>query len=281
MSTLVTYAKALKGALPVVGASGDELPQGLVVEGGATVQRERLTAYAHVCGFRLRDEAPSTYVHVLGFPLQMDLMTRGEFPFAVLGLVHLENRIEQRRAVRVGEEIAYQVHAERLRPHARGQMFDLVMHATVDGEDVWRGTSTYLRKGGGGASGEAKGAKERQAAPDTSGEGDATWTVPEHIGRSYGGVSGDRNPIHLHQATARLFGMPRPIAHGMWLKARCLAALEGVVPEAHEVAVRFKLPVPLPSKVLFSSQPDGDGRAFAVRAARDGKPHLDGRVGPA
>ena len=52
------------------------------------------------------------------------------------------------------------------------------------------------------------------------------------IGRRYGAVSGDRNPIHLYPLTARLFGFRRAIAHGMWTKARCLAALEGRLPEA-------------------------------------------------
>ena len=56
--------------------------------------------------------------------------------------------------------------------------------------------------------------------------------VPGDIGRRYAAVSGDRNPIHLYPLTARAFGFPRAIAHGMWLKARTLAALEGRLPEA-------------------------------------------------
>ena len=36
---------------------------------------------------------------------------------------------------------------------------------------------------------------------------------------------------------ARLFGFPRAIAHGMWTKARCLAALEGRLPDAYTVDV--------------------------------------------
>jgi acyl dehydratase len=75
--------------------------------------------------------------------------------------------------------------------------------------------------------------------------------------------------------------MPRPIAHGMWTKARCLAALEGVVPEALEVDVRFKLPVFLPSKVDFSSWDENGGRGFALHSHGSGKPHLTGTAKPA
>ena len=102
----------------------------------------------------------------------------------------------------------------------------------------------------------------------------AHWRVPGDIGRRYAGVSGDRNPIHLHGLTAKLFGMPRPIAHGMWLKARCLGELEPSLPDAFTVSVRFKLPLFLPAQVAFGTRDD----AFEVRDASSGKPHLSGEL---
>lgn len=65
-----------------------------------------------------------------------------------------------------------------------------------------------------------------------------------------------------------------PIAHGMWLKARCLALLEGTLPDAYAVEVAFKLPVPLPGTVTFSS----DRGKFSLHDAKNEKPHLEGRV---
>jgi acyl dehydratase len=59
----------------------------------------------------------------------------------------------------------------------------------------------------------------------------ARWWVPADAGRRYAPLSGDWNPIHLNALAARLFGFRRAIAHGMWVKARCLAALEGRLPE--------------------------------------------------
>jgi hypothetical protein len=64
----------------------------------------------------------------------------------------------------------------------------------------------------------------------------------------------------------------------MWLEARCLAALEGRVPEAAAIEVRFKLPLPLGSKVAFTSRETPSGREFALVSARDGRPHLAGSV---
>ncbi len=98
------------------------------------------------------------------------------------------------------------------------------------------------------------------------------------LGRRYGSVSGDRNPIHMHALSARLFGFPQAIAHGMWTKARCLAALEARLPDAYTVAVSFKRPILLPGRVRFDARDDG---SFTVRSAeRPETIHLEGTVTP-
>jgi acyl dehydratase len=84
----------------------------------------------------------------------------------------------------------------------------------------------------------------------------------------------------MHDMPAKLLGFPRTIAHGMWTKARCLAALESRLPASYDVEVRFRRPVPLPSTVTFGAADEDDAMRFAVRAARDGAPHLDGRISP-
>jgi acyl dehydratase len=279
MSLAGSYGRALLRQLPVVGAHGDALPDAVETLEGATISQDSVREYDEVCGFRLSDVAPPTYLHVLAFPLAMRLMTSGDFPFKVMGLVHIGNRIEQRRAVRAGEEIDLRVHAEGLRSHDRGRQFDIVSEAFADGVSIWLEHSTYLRRESSGSSGSSgSSSRDRETAPPTHG---AVWRVPGDAGRRYAAVSGDRNPIHMHGLTARAFGQPRPIAHGMWLEARCLAALEGRVPEANVSEVRFKLPVPLGSKVAFTSHETGAGaREFALVSAKDGRPHLTGSVAP-
>jgi hypothetical protein len=281
------YPKALVGAIaaPVrrvpglralAGGDGRELPDLELVLGDVVLDRDHLTSYDRVCGFRLRDEVPATYPHVIAFPLSMQVMTDRAFPFPVIGLVHIRNRIEQLRALRLGERLTMRVRPEGLAPHDRGTQFDLVAEATVGGEPVWRSQSTYLHREGSGSDGGGR-RDERPAPPEPS----AVWSVPGDIGRRYAGVSGDRNPIHLRRVTSLPFGFPRPIAHGMWLKARCLAAHEGLLPAAYAVDVSFKLPVVLPARVAFASWSDGDGRGFSLHDEGTGKPHLRGTVEPA
>jgi hypothetical protein len=255
------YARILLGA---VRRRPDALPADELTR-RVEVDREALAAYDRVCSFRLRDELPPTYPHVLAFPLAMELMSSRSFPFSPLGLVHVGNRIEQLRPLRADEPLDLRVWAAGLAPHARGTQFELIGEAAVGGEVVWRDRSTYLHREGGRDS-----SSRRDSPPQAS----AVWTVPGDIGRRYARVSGDANPIHLHPLAAKALGQPTAIAHGMWTKARCLAALEGELPAAFAVDVRFKLPLRLPARAAFSY---ADG-AFAVHDARSGKPHLEGQI---
>ncbi|WP_019812732.1 MaoC/PaaZ C-terminal domain-containing protein [Saccharomonospora saliphila] len=284
------YPKAALGGLRKSG--GDALPDIEYVRSGVSADPAHLAAYDRVCGFRLGDDVPATYPHVLAFGMQIALMTEPDFPFPLLGMVHVANRITQRRPVRVGETFDLRVRVRDLRPHEKGRQFDVVTELVPDGagesaEPVWTDVSTYLRRGGTGSGGqearpERRGTDLAQPAPN------AVWRVPADIGRRYAEVSGDRNPIHMHTLTARMFGFRSAIAHGMWSKARCLAAFEGRLPAAYTVDVRFKLPVLLPAKVAFTSWPTDDtgrrgvagGWAFELWNARKPKPHLTGTITP-
>jgi acyl dehydratase len=239
---------------------------------GVTVHRGHLAAYDEVCGYRLADRLPPTYPHVLAFPLALHLMSTPGFPLPLAGIVHVANRIEVLRPVDAGERLDLAVRAADLRAHERGRQVDLLATATVDGEVVWRGVSTYLRRE---KSAESRGEpRERPAPPAAS----AVWRVGREVGPRYAAVSGDRNPIHTSRLAARALGFPRTIAHGMWSKARCLAALEGRLPERYTVDVAFKLPVLLPATVDFSSVPADGGWSVALHGHGSGRPHLVGTV---
>ena len=270
------YVKAaaplLPGAsrLPWVAGGGGEMPELHRTRTGVRVDPEHLARYARVCGFRLRDEVPATYPHVLAFPMHMDLMTDGSFPFGAVGLVHVDNRIAVHRPVRIGDALDLTVRPSEVRAHPKGKAFSLITELRVDGDVVWEEASTFLRRGGG--SGEAAPKRRRKKDPGPP-PFRAEWKVPGDLGRRYAAVSGDSNPIHMHALSARLFGFPRAIAHGMWTKARCLAALESSLPPAFAVEVEFKKPILLPGRVRFAA----DESRFRVTGKEDAV-HLEGTV---
>jgi acyl dehydratase len=293
-SILPLYARAalpmIPGAslLPFVPGGGGEIPDGLDLElAGVTADPADVAAYARVCGFALRDTLPPTYPHMLAFPLHMAVMSDGSFPFGAVGLVHVENSIAQKRPIGIDEEMTIRVRPTKLQPHPKGKTFSLETEVLVDGKVAWESTSTMLRRGKSNGENAVPSAKrnEKRSRPsddfeslDADAPAAAEWKLPGDLGRRYGGVSGDRNPIHMHSLTAKPLGFPGAIAHGMWTKARALAQLESELPDSFEVEVRFRKPVLLPARVLFAERSEGKEILFAVRDARKGTPHLDGRV---
>jgi hypothetical protein len=273
--------------LPFIPGGGKEIPEIELTLPHVRAETERVAAYARVCGFSLRDHLPPTYSHVLAFPLHMAVMADGSFPFGAVGLVHVENQIVQHRRIGLDEELTIKVKPTKLEPHSKGRTFSLQTKVKAGNRIVWESTSTMLRRGGGngdGSQGKKTDAHHEggQIAPkvDADQEASAEWKLGGDLGRRYAAVSGDRNPIHMHAWTAKPLGFPRAIAHGMWTKARCLAALESRLPDAFQVDVRFRKPILLPSRVEFASTSQRDEIAFAVRDAKHGTPHLDGSVTP-
>ena len=282
LGTMVRAAlPALPGVnlLPGIKKTGSGLPELELRREDVRVTREEVDRYAAVCGFPIKDVAPVPYLHMLAFPLHMALMTDAAFPFPAIGSVHLENSITQYRPVAIGETVSLSLKADNLRNTTKGRAWDMVVKASVVGtegapdEVLWESVSTYLRVG--------KGDKENGdpgrsfTAIDAKGP---VWSLPDNLGRSYGAVSGDRNPIHLYPLTAKALGFPRQIAHGMWSLARCVAALENRLPDAVTVEAAFRKPIVLPGTVAFGQTRTGSGISFALTSPTTGAPHVVGRT---
>lgn len=278
-----TVPLLLKAAVPLVpglnrlpGLRRDSrvLPDLTLTRPGVRVDQGHVAAYSEVCGFPLTETLPLTYPHLLAFGLHLSIMTDASFPFPAIGTVHLENSVTQHRPIRATERLEVTARATNLRPHPKGRVFDMVTSVKSGEELVWEETSTFLRRGGGDGTAPDTGSDSLEHAPPSGVE----WRLPSSLGRTYAAVSGDHNPIHLYALTAKAFGFPRQIAHGMWSKARCVAALEGRLPDAVTVDVVFRRPVLLPGTVAFGSLRGTTGYAFSLTSPTSGAPHLLGQA---
>lgn len=230
------------------------------------VDPKRLEAYRKVCGFADNGLLPPTYPHILAFALQMQLLTAKAFPFPLLGLIHLSNRIRILRPMGGVHRVRVSVKVQNLQPHAKGATFELV--TTLDDQlgPLWEAESQMLCRGV-----KLEGEPVEEAFASTLSLAEvAHWKAPADIGRRYAKVSGDYNPIHLSAISAKLFGFPSAIAHGLWNKARTLAALTDHLPTANvEIAVQFRKPVRLPSEVTLMSSAAGSSGDFQLMGAGD------------
>ncbi|MER7480564.1 MaoC/PaaZ C-terminal domain-containing protein [Streptomyces sp. NPDC126510] len=247
-----------------------EFPRTRLVLPGVRVDLARLAAYERVCGFPVGEDAlPVTYPHVLGFPLAMRLMSGRDFPLPLLGLVHTSITVTRHERMPPGGKYELSVHVEGLAPHRRGTEATVVTEVLRGGALVWESSSTYLAR----HRTHRLTAVPREPEPSKPLPPVDEWRLAGDVGRRYGAASGDRNPIHLHPLTARLFGFPRAIAHGMWTVARCLAAQD--VPHWCHLRAEFRAPVLLPATVTYAAR---DGR-FELRGRED-RVHVTGDVYP-
>ena len=188
----------------------------------------------------------------------MAVMADGSFPFGAVGLVHIENTITQHRRIGIDEE---------LRLTVRPTGLAAAPEAAAPSASSPRPGSGARRPGrrsarccaAAAASNPATRNRRARTPAAASSPSSAEWRLGGDLGRRYAAVSGDRNPIHMHAWTAKPLGFKRAIAHGMWTKARCLAAVESRLPDAFRVDVRFRKPIFLPGRVEFLAEPRATG----------------------
>ncbi|WP_062637520.1 MaoC family dehydratase [Caballeronia arationis] len=279
------YGRALPGLFKRPHASA-EVPALRLVRPDVALDPEQIGRYARVCGFIPEHGVPLSFPHVLAFPLHLMLLTDPAFPWSAVGIVHLANSVRMRRALSAGQNLRIEVESGPLVAHEKGQAFTLHTRIYRRGEAVWEGDSVYLKRGAHGsnaASADARALPPTTTAVDTTPAPplvrEARWQLPAQLGRDYAKASGDFNPIHLHALTARAFGFPRAIAHGMWTLGRTLAALHpSKALAAANAHGDFKLPIFLPGETtLWSASPAAMKRDFEVRDLAGTRPHLRGQ----
>lgn len=255
--------------------TGRSLPE-LGVRCQVTVDPKHLARYRQICGVADAHLLPAAYPHILAFALQMQLLTDKRFPFPLLGLVHLENHIRVLRPLGGLGPFTVSVQVQDLQPHDKGVTFSLITQLHDQLGLLWEGDSRILcralRLDGKPAERETETALTQTTL--------AHWRAPADIGRRYARIAGDYNPIHMFAATAKLFGFPRAIAHGLWNKGRALAELGPRLPAAgYAVSVRFQKPVLLPAEVrLLASEPGSHGQFSLL--GQDELVHMSGSWQP-
>ncbi|MGH8242587.1 MAG: MaoC/PaaZ C-terminal domain-containing protein [Steroidobacteraceae bacterium] len=274
------FPRAVFGRRSALVPSGQAVPR---LEGeveSVLASARHLARYREVCGFADDSCLPLTYPHVLAMPLHFAILTHPRFPVRIMGLVHIANEVEHSRPLPAHRSYGLRSWVEGHRESDRGHKFDL--HTSLeDGQGTaWLEKSTLLARRAASGKPASRGARQvlRYEKP---GEGEPTTTadidVPRSMGRRYGWLSGDLNPIHLGDRCARLFGFERAVVHGMWSMARTLAALgAGALAAPVQVQAEFKFPLFMPAVARVEHWARDGRRVFVLKDAESERPHLAG-----
>lgn len=279
-STVELYGRAVAALLPVIGKSGPIKADAEVPDIGyklTTVPSDlnRQQEYCRTTGLQFGPHLPLTYPFVLQFPLVMKTLVDPKFPFGAIGSVHAENTIRRYRLIENGEPLSITAQAGNLREHRKGMLIDITSRFHVGSELVAEQVGTFLSQQRTSLSGGERGPALKDSTPPPP---DAVLSVDLGQIRNYAEASGDRNPIHMSNLSAKAFGFPQAIAHGMWSAAAAIANVEAQLPDAVEYKVRFGKPILLPAKVnLYTTRADG-GFDISLLNRRKGYPHLTATV---
>jgi acyl dehydratase len=247
---------------------------------GARADAARLEQYRQVCTLPDTGTLPLLYLHAMAMPLHMAILSHARFPLRLLGLVHWSNQIESLRPIGNDEVLDMHCTLDGIQATERGQSFAIHTTLSAKGSVAWRETSTFLSPLARSKSGKKPPADGSE--PDW-GQPVAQWAVAANAGRRFAGPSGDWNPIHVSALTARLFGYPRAIAHGMFSAARCLALLQARMPadQPLQLDLRFKRPLLIPGQVALHTHQDAqapDSKRFVLKVQATGEPHIEGLI---
>src|SRR3954471_4103684 len=274
------YPKIMVSRKPSLVPEGGAVPRIEARLAKVSIDRKHLASYSEICGAAAGATLPIAYPHVLATPLHLAMLGTEAFPVKIMGLVHVRNRIAMRQPLSAEEPAEIRSWIEGHRDTDRGQEFDLHTDYVVAGEALWEETCTFLARRR-LESGAKPGASSRalDGAPDGVAVQSSSFRAPAGLGRRYGFISGDVNPIHMSDLTARAFGFPRAIAHGMWSLGRLASDFESAQFDGGcELNVTFKLPIYMPAWLMLQRWEIDNGSAFALRDAQGEKPHLTGTL---
>ena len=275
----LSYTRVVASRKPSTMRDGQTVPRIEATLAAARPDPAHLARYAALCEVPRTDVVPIAYPHMLASGMHLAMLSSPAFPISVLGLVHVRNLIARERAQDPSEPLALRSRIEGHRDTERGQEFDLETEGRAGDSVVWRETCTFLARARGKRGTRPGVERDRESGTIGGPVTSTSFAAPAGLGRRYASVSGDYNPIHLADFTARPFGFKKAIAHGMWSLARCAAELgETDMAGRTTLDVAFKLPVYLPAWVILESRAGEGGSDFALKDSSGNKPYLTGTL---
>lgn len=240
---------------------------------------QQLLSYRQLCQLTPSDQLPPCWLSVLSFPLQLSLLTDPALPLPAMGLLHIRNQIRQWRPLPTKAKWQLQATLDTPQVYAKGVLLTINTVAYLQNELCWQQQAEYLYRTASTMSAAAI-PTALPADPILSLPALSQLSLAPALSRRYAWLSGDLNPIHLSALSARCFGLPAALAHGMHLKALILGRLAPTI-EAYKVDVNFSRPFYLPGQAQLSSALlDNGQQPFRLMQGAQQKPVLSGDILP-
>lgn len=168
------------------------------------------------------DILPPLYLCSLTGGFFMLILGHPQFPINSIGLVNTSTEVKihepiQKKWLEDGELKAIASIGE-VQEMTKGIEFEIFVKVSRGDHVVWSMVFRSLKLKKTQSSTPSKHyRKEEEVLGNGALIGTGSFKLPSDAGRTYAKLSYDWNPIHIHDYTAKLFGFPKAIAHGMWV----------------------------------------------------------------
>lgn len=245
---------------------------------GARAGREPIHRYAEACGLTPGDTYPLLYPHILVSPIQIDVISRPQFPLSPMGAVHTRMHVLHHGPIDAEAAVDIDCRLSGTRVLKAGVEFEFTTELRQGGQLLWESLSANLIRGK--KFGTAEEPSPLAQLPDPEGDlAEQHWSVPRDMGWRYAKITGDYNPIHISRLMAKFLGFDRDLIHGMWSAAKCLAQLPAAdLATPVRADLLFKGPVYMESDVTLRRASGDSGHLFDLYCGDNPRPVIRGRV---
>lgn len=231
-----------------------------------------LADFFALSGLPAGEDLSILHPHTVSFPMLMAVLSHPVFPLPIWRVLQVRNRMTQHEAIAPDAALDVTVRTGEARILEKGIEMDLCVTAEARGRVVFEAVNTFYSRGRFGVA-----QAEAPASPVIDGDPTTEWQMPVHGRLAYSRLSGDFNPLHLHDGYARRQGFARAFAHPQRAIGQCLAHLGAARHAAMRLETWIKGPVFYGARLALRAETRPEDGAFALHVDGDERPAIVGR----
>ncbi|PWJ41046.1 MaoC/PaaZ C-terminal domain-containing protein [Sediminitomix flava] len=240
----------------------------------AKIDDFQLSAYKAYFGFE-QAEVPLPFLYLMAQKAQIKLMVEQDFPLAIPGMVHLENKMHYYAEPNTNQAFVLETTME-IKAKEGSLLPVSIVKIYQDNVLIADSESLYLSKR---KSKGKKKKKEAEAKPLLREDFSKQWILHANAGKEYAEISGDKNPIHTSKIGAKLFGFPSMIIHGWCSASKATASLEKEYQKPiKSIEIVFKKAIVIPRKVAIIAKKEELSAVFEFRKEGAEDVYLEGSL---
>ncbi|TRX55772.1 MaoC/PaaZ C-terminal domain-containing protein [Thalassomonas sp. M1454] len=198
------------------------------------ISPKKVKAFRQLFALNKSQKLPPSYAFIAAFPYLIKMFADKRFAYSPLGLIHLSSEFIEHQAINYSAPISIKIELKQNINDQRGKLIHIETSIYQNEILSLINNNIMLKKIKTKAA--TRSVKSQQKYNFT---GELLEVIKQAKIINYCKASGDFNPIHINTFMAKLFGFPKPIAHGMYLLN---AAIAKTNIEPSYVKAQFKKP---------------------------------------